>query len=244
MSKIVILRHGDRYDYENPLVWLWGFTNRKWDTELSYQGIKHTQIVSQELLDKVFTDNKPTHIITSPWIRCMQTATIIQQYFKDCEIIIEPLLGEYEKTLESCTLYPNGRPIEFEETREIEEDTDEKQNTIEGSYIEFIRPEDEKNVTDRSVYISEKLKKKYPKSIWVTHRTVMEKITSYYNLQSLIGNSATCCNNNTVCKSYIGYLSYSVLTENDKTSIHITPPSEGYIDYVCWLNKLWLGKYK
>lgn len=194
-SKIIVMRHGDRNDYHNPLYWIFGYCITRWDTELSSYGIENSKKVGKELSESI----TPTHIITSPWLRCIQTATIIKNYFPNSELIVEPLLGEYEKKIEYCTLYPEGR-TEYKDM--------------------FQRPENENTIKDRAQFIKKKLASKYPHSIWITHQRVMKEI-----LSSVVNKEIT---------KYLGYLSYSVISDNE-----ITEPTPGFIDMACWLNKKW-----
>lgn len=191
-SRIVVLRHANRSDYKNPILWMFNVN----DCLISTEGIQNANIVGKELLS-VFTEIKPTHIITSPWLRCLQTATIIKKYFQNCELVIEPLLGEHALKEKYCSLYPDGIP--------------DRENDI-------IFDKNENGVMVRASYVTDKLKTKYPCSIWITHQKIMDNIITHIN--------------NKAPDTYIGYLSYSVITKN--ASKHTT----GYYDLAGQLNKM------
>ncbi|AGC01733.1 phosphoglycerate mutase family protein [Acanthamoeba polyphaga moumouvirus] len=111
MTKIKIIRHSERLDYKHPFYWLLCFGYHWSDSPLTTTGHEMAKIKG-EMLTKI--NFNPKNIYVSPYNRTMETATEIKAYFPDSEIIIEPLLAEYQPYFKhKITLYPEGIPTDF-----------------------------------------------------------------------------------------------------------------------------------
>ena len=110
MLRIKIIRHSERFDYKYPIFWLLYFGHYWADSPLTTYGHtmaykKGIQIYSKE------DEYEPSFIYTSPYTRTMATSTEIKKSFPKSEIIIEPLLSEYQPNIKHCiSLYPLGIP--------------------------------------------------------------------------------------------------------------------------------------
>lgn len=106
MIKIKILRHSERLDFTRPLYWLLCFGQYWADSPLTNNG--HS-IAYNKGINLKKNEFNPSFIYTSPYCRTMATATEIQKSFTKSEIIIEPLLAEYQPHYRhNVGLYPSG----------------------------------------------------------------------------------------------------------------------------------------
>jgi broad specificity phosphatase PhoE len=107
---------------------------------------------------------KPTHIYTSPYTRTLSTSTEIKSVFTNCEIVIEPLIAEFQPRRKDCTnLYPHGIPTIFN-----------------GAETEFSFPESYDNFAKRVRFIIFKLLEKHDTDIMiVTHGEVLKVFINY-----------------------------------------------------------------
>lgn len=107
-----VLRHGEIY-YGNWVKWrimhaLW---NDRDDPPLSMKGFETSSKIGNDIHSTSFV---PEAIVTSPFLRCMQTASQIQSAYAHMglekpKIIIEPLLGEFQSMWQhTCMIYPYG----------------------------------------------------------------------------------------------------------------------------------------
>jgi len=137
--KIKIIRHSERLDYTKPLQWLF-YIGYYWsDSPLTLNGHEMARSKGQELAKEI--DFDPRFIYTSPYIRTMETATSIQNSFPKAQIIIEPLLAEYQPYYKhTITLFPKGVPA-----------------TYQGEETEFTYPETYEKHVDRVKFIIQKI---------------------------------------------------------------------------------------
>jgi broad specificity phosphatase PhoE len=107
MPTVKILRHSERLDYANPLLWMVCF-GQKWDdAPLTEHGHQIANQKGQALVDG--KDFNPKKIYTSPYRRTMSTASSIRASFPEAEIIVETLLSEYQPNKPHLIdLYPHG----------------------------------------------------------------------------------------------------------------------------------------
>jgi broad specificity phosphatase PhoE len=106
MVNIKIIRHSQRLDYHNPILWLFYFGCRWSDPPLTDKGY---EMASNKGIELASTDFKPVSIYTSPYNRTMATSTEINKSFPNAKIIIEPLLSEYQPYYaHRLNLYPDG----------------------------------------------------------------------------------------------------------------------------------------
>ena len=83
---VFIIRHGDRWDYAHPE---WKATaERKGDPSLSTLGHRQAREVGQ-FLDKLFVEEGITAddvtLVSSPFLRCIQTSNELLSEFRDCK---------------------------------------------------------------------------------------------------------------------------------------------------------------
>lgn len=163
--QIKIIRHSERLDYSHPVYWLVCFGHYWADSPLTSNGHK----VALEKGKQIVSDDfDPKHIYTSPYTRTMATATEIKSSFPHSEIVIEPLLSEYQPHyMHTINLYPNGIPT-----------------TYNGTETDFSYPETYGKFYERVQFIMSKLIEKHNTDlIIVTHGEILK---SYINhLQSL-----------------------------------------------------------
>lgn len=165
MIQIKIIRHSERLDYTNPLYWLVCFGHYWADTPLTKNGYQMANAKGKKMISENFN---PKYIYTSPYTRTLSTATEIKTSFPNCEIIIEPLLAEYQPSYKhSIILYPNGIPT-----------------TYQGQETEFSYPETLEILEKRIKFIISKLINKHDNDIIiVTHGEVLKTYINY--IQSL-----------------------------------------------------------
>lgn len=138
MVHVKIIRHSERFDYKYPHYWIFYFGQYWKDPPLTSNG----HLIAKLRGMKMATNNfNPVHIYTSPYIRTMSTATELKESFMNADIVIEPLLSEYQPyTAHAIGLYPNGIPT-----------------TYEGLQTEFEYPESTDLFCRRVKYIVQKL---------------------------------------------------------------------------------------
>ncbi|AGF85564.1 mutase family protein [Moumouvirus goulette] len=162
MTKIKIIRHSERLDYEHPFYWLLCFGYHWSDSPLTKNG--HEMAKNKgEILSKI--NFNPKNIYVSPYNRTMETATEIKAYFPDSEIIIEPLLAEYQPYFKHrITLYPEGIPTDFC-----------------GKKTEFKYPENYEEFSSRVKFIIQQLINKNNEDvIIITHGEVLKILISHF----------------------------------------------------------------
>lgn len=161
MVQIKIMRHSERLDYKNPLYWFICIGHYWSDSPLTKNGHKMANIKGNKMISENF---KPKYIYTSPYNRTMSTATEIKNSFSCCEIIIEPLLAEYQpRYKDTINLYPNGIPT-----------------TYNGYETEFNYPETYEKFEKRIKFIITKLINKHNEDIIViTHGEVLKACIKY-----------------------------------------------------------------
>lgn len=163
---IKIVRHSERLDFSYPLYWLMCIGQYWADTPLTQNGHELAFDKGKQMATESIKFN-PKQIYTSPYNRTMSTATEIKSSFPQCEIIIEPLLAEYQPMRKHCiNLYPNGIPT-----------------TYEGEKIDFEYPETYDNFRHRVNFIIGKLIEKHDDDIIVvTHSEVLKVYINYIQM--------------------------------------------------------------
>jgi broad specificity phosphatase PhoE len=161
MVQIKMIRHSERLDFTNPFYWLMCIGQYWADSPLTKNGHDIANIKGKKMISEDF---KPKYIYTSPYNRTMSTSTEIKTSFPHCEIIIEPLLAEYQPTHKHrINLYPNGIPTTFE-----------------GEETEFNYPETYENFEKRIKFIISQLINKHDTDIIiVTHGEVLKTYINY-----------------------------------------------------------------
>lgn len=111
MIKVKVIRHSERLDYTHPFAWLFCFGQYWSDAPLTLHGHQ----IAEEKGKMMKTDNfDPKYIYTSPYNRTMATAAEIKKTFPQSQIIIEPLLAEFQGSFaHHINLYPKGIPTLF-----------------------------------------------------------------------------------------------------------------------------------
>lgn len=158
MIKIKIVRHSERLDYSNKIYWLTCVGQYWADSPLTSKG----HVMARDKGKQLLTDDyHPTHIYTSPYTRTFATATEIKTSTPDSEIIIEPLIAEYQPYKKDCVnLYPYGIPTQYA-----------------GSDTGFSFPESYDTFTERVHFIISKIIEKHNTDIMVvTHGEVLKVI--------------------------------------------------------------------
>lgn len=111
MVKIKILRHAQRLDYTQPWYWLMYFGSYWADTPLTDYGHQTAREKGKKLANDDF---HPKHIYVSPYTRTINTGAEIMKSFHQCQMIIEPLLSEYQPRSAHCiNAYPYGIPTTY-----------------------------------------------------------------------------------------------------------------------------------
>lgn len=160
MVKIKIIRHSERLDYTYPCYWLICFGHYWSDSPLTANG----HIIAYKKGQKMVGMINPTHIYTSPYTRTMATSTEISTSFPKTEIVIEPLLAEYQPYYKHrINLYPHGIPT-----------------TYDGQETEFSYPETYEKFMERVQFVVKKLIEKHDGDIiLVTHGEVLKVYINY-----------------------------------------------------------------
>lgn len=163
---VKIVRHSERYDYKYPYFWLF-YPGYYWcDPPLTTNGQSMAVSKAQELHDDA-PDVTYDLILTSPYLRTMQTSTEFKSVFKSSEIVIEPLLAEYQPWFKhTIQLYPDGLPCNYD-----------------GNETDFTYPETLDQFKLRVEFIIDKLINKYNGSniIIVTHGEVLKSFIGKLN---------------------------------------------------------------
>jgi len=161
MIKIKIVRHSERLDYSNKLYWLTCLGQYWADSPLTSKGHIMARDKGKQLLND---DYNPTHIYTSPYTRTFATATEIRLSTPNSEIIIEPLIAEYQPRFKDCVnLYPYGIPTLYG-----------------GNETKFSFPESYESFIERVHFIIFKLLEKHNTDIMIiTHGEVLKVIICY-----------------------------------------------------------------
>ncbi len=161
MVRIKIIRHSQRFDHYNPVRWMWSFGHYWSDSPLTDVGHNMAHVKGQKLAQENFC---PKYIYTSPYIRTMATATEIKKSFPQTEIILEPLLAEYQPNYDhKIILYPNGVPTEYN-----------------GQETGYCYPETYENFEKRIRFIISKLIEKNNEDIIViTHGEILKTYINY-----------------------------------------------------------------
>jgi len=162
MIKIKIIRHSERLDYTYPLYWLTCFGQYWSDSPLTTNGHK----IAREKGKKLLSDDDffPSHIYTSPYTRTFATASEIRCSCSNAELVIEPLISEYQpKYKDKINLYPNGIPT-----------------TYSGEETDFLFPESYDDFIKRVHFIVMKLINKHSTDFMiVTHGEVLKVLIRY-----------------------------------------------------------------
>ncbi len=161
MIQIKFIRHGERLDITYPLYWLICFGYYWADPPLTAHGHEIAQKKGQELALDGFN---PRYIYTSPYIRTRETAFDLKLTYPEAEIMLEPLLAEYQPWFKNhIDLHPAGVPT-----------------TYDGKPTPFSYPEDFENFGKRVEFIYEKLLDKKQSICVVTHGEVLTYLISKF----------------------------------------------------------------
>lgn len=168
MVKIKIIRHSERFDYTHPVGWLFCFGYPWSDAPLTYRGYKYAEEKGKKMIEENF---HPKYIYSSPYNRTLSTSTEIKKSFPNCQIVIEPLLAEYQPYFRhSVILYPDGIPTTFNDQQ-----------------TPFTYPETQNNFGERVQFIINKLiENNEDDFIIVTHGEILKFCISY--LQNMFPN--------------------------------------------------------
>lgn len=161
MVHVKIIRHSERLDFSNPFYWLLCFGHYWADSPLTTNGHLMANNKGKELLTNNFN---PSHIFTSPYTRTITTATEIQYSFPQSQLIIEPLLSEYQPNYKhTISLYPKGIPTLFN-----------------GKPSNFSFPETYDSFKKRIYFVIYNLISKYKNDmIIITHGEVLKTFINY-----------------------------------------------------------------
>jgi broad specificity phosphatase PhoE len=113
-SEYWIIRHGERYDFKHPIMFnLFNFGAKKRDTWLTDCGQKNALILGKQIVN--VTTQMPEVIVSSPYLRCIQTSQAIQRAFQEAgravPLIIDTSIAEFQPLFpESTYMYPDGIP--------------------------------------------------------------------------------------------------------------------------------------
>jgi broad specificity phosphatase PhoE len=159
--QIKIIRHSERLDFSYPVYWMICFGHYWADSPLTTNGHKIANEKGKQMISGTFN---PKYIYTSPYKRTMATSTEIKSACPQSEIIIEPLLSEYQPYYKhSIDLYPNGIPT-----------------TYNGTETNFSFPETYEAFTQRVEFIIYKLiEKNTDDLIIITHGEVLKVFISH-----------------------------------------------------------------
>lgn len=162
MIQIKIIRHSERLDYSKPLYWLLCFGHYWADSPLTSNGHRIANAKGKTIATQ--SEFNPKHIYTSPYNRTMATATEIKDSFPHSEIVIEPLLAEYQPLYKHrINLYPEGIPT-----------------TYDGQETDFSYPEPYEHFESRVKFIISKLIEKHNEDfVVVTHGEVLKTYINY-----------------------------------------------------------------
>jgi broad specificity phosphatase PhoE len=148
--KIKIMRHAERLDFTEPLKWAIYFGSYWNDSPLTNNGHLNALKKGEELKNENFN---PKYIYVSPYLRTITTATRIKEHLYNSQLIIEPLLSEYQSiTKHTINLFPNGIPTTFN-----------------GEQTPFTYPETYNNFKERVMFIFNKIVENKSDTLIVTH---------------------------------------------------------------------------
>jgi broad specificity phosphatase PhoE len=158
--QVKIIRHANRLDYANFVKWMFQIGRYWCDSPLTAGG--HTK-AREKGLELSIGGYKPKYIYMSPYTRTMETATEIRSIFQGAEMVVEPLLAEYQPSYaHTIELYPQGIPTIYD-----------------GIKTNFTYPESSDSFAQRVQFIiSELIKKNNSDIMIVTHGEVLK---SYIN---------------------------------------------------------------
>jgi broad specificity phosphatase PhoE len=158
---IKIIRHGERLDFTNPLYWLLCVGQYWADSPLTINGAATAKNKGDDIKNDGF---RPTYIYTSPYSRTLATSTEISKAFTDIQIVIEPLLAEYQPQIaHHINLYPGGIPT-----------------TRRGTNTHFSYPESYDKFTERVMYIIGQIVSEQPDDcVIITHGEVLKVYINY-----------------------------------------------------------------
>lgn len=159
--RVVIIRHSERLDYSNPLLWMVCIGHHWNDSPLTWRGYGMARERGQKLAESGI---KPRFIYTSPYNRTMATANELLSHFPGAVLAIEPLLSEHQPSSpHTVSLYPDGIPTTFE-----------------GIETDFRFPESTEELDKRVRFIISKLIEKNTEDIiLVTHGEILKVFTNY-----------------------------------------------------------------
>lgn len=157
MQQIKIMRHSERLDYKYPLYWLLCFGQYWADSPLTKKGYDIAKNKGKKLAQ--VRSFYPSYIYSSPYNRTLATATEIKTNFTKSQLIIEPLLSEYQPYIKhKITLYPNGIPT-----------------TYDGMDTGFTYPETYTHFLTRIQFIMSKLINKHTEDLLIiTHGEILK----------------------------------------------------------------------
>ena len=161
MVKVKIIRHSERFDFSHPFYWLFCFGQYWADTPLTTNGY----IIANDKGKQIMKDNfNPKYIYTSPYNRTMSTATEIKNSFPESQMLIEPLVSEYQPYRKhTVNLYPKGIPTSYD-----------------GKETSFTYPETYEKFLERVNFIITKLIEKNDHDfIIMTHGAVLKAFAVY-----------------------------------------------------------------
>ena len=115
MPIIKLIRHSERLDRANPIYWACCIGYHWTDTPLTTNGYAMAQKAGERLAqDKSFS---PTHIYSSPYTRTISTAAEIRKSYPETELVLEPLISEYQSLFSHHTaMHPRGIPTDYRGT--------------------------------------------------------------------------------------------------------------------------------
>jgi len=195
--EVKIIRHSNRLDFSNPIKWMFYFGHYWSDSPLTEAGYANAKEKGVTLSMDGFV---PKTIYSSPYNRTVATSTQIKTAFPGAEIIVEPLLAEYQpRYAHTISLYPNGIPTIYE-----------------GNKTPFSYPETLNSFSNRVQFIiSELIKKSHSNIMIVTHGEILKSYISY--LQNLFPNLLL----DSGTTPYLTVISFSI----DKTNSQFVPGS-------------------
>lgn len=111
ITQVKVIRHSERLDYANPIYWLFCIGHYWADPPLTTSGHDYAYQKGFEIFASGFDVQT---IYTSPYARTIETATEIKASYPQANMIIEPLLSEYQPSYKHrVNLYPNGIPTSY-----------------------------------------------------------------------------------------------------------------------------------
>lgn len=183
-SEYWIVRHGERYDFKHPILFnLFNFGAKKGDPWLTDTGQKSALILGKQIVN--VTTQLPEVIISSPYLRCIQTAQAIQRAFQEAghaiPLVIDTKISEFQPAFaQSNYMYPDGIPG-------------------------FAGRETATTMVQRSRDAADSIKEKYKRAIIVSHANVV-----YHMSLKMLEKSVPITYTSEVYRaSQVGYVAYS-----------------------------------